>query len=146
MRTVSETTTPDGRDERPRVSVVIAMFERRERSVACARSLAAQTIDRAEIIFVDDGSEDDTPEAVEAIAAGSRIPMRVLRNDRNLGANASRNRGVAAANAPLVAFLDSDCEASPEKDSDVSSNPNCQTLTWQSRPRPTGHLPSFHAS
>ena len=114
MKTVSETTTPDGMHEGPRVSVVIAMFERRERSVACARSLAAQTIDRAEIIFVDDGSEDDTPEAVEAIAAGSRIPMRVLRNERNLGANASRNRGVAAANAPLVAFLDSDCEASPE--------------------------------
>ena len=63
---------------------------------------------------MDDGSEDDTPDAVEAIAAASRIPMRVLRNDRNLGANASRNRGVSEAKAPLVAFLDSDCEASPD--------------------------------
>ncbi|MBC03164.1 MAG: hypothetical protein CMJ34_07655 [Phycisphaerae bacterium] len=114
MRTVSETTTPGGMHEIPRISVVVAMFERRDRSVACARSLAAQTIDRAEIIFVDDGSEDDTPDAVEAIAAESRIPMRVLRNGRNLGANASRNRGVAAAAAPLVAFLDSDCEASEQ--------------------------------
>ena len=114
MKTVSETTTMDGMHDEPRVSVVVAMFERRDRSVACARSLAAQTIDRAEIIFVDDGSEDDTPDAVEAIAAASRIPMRVLRNDRNLGANASRNRGVSEAKAPLVAFLDSDCEASPD--------------------------------
>lgn len=103
-------------DERtaPRVSVVVAMFERREKTVRCAESLAAQTIDRAEIIFVDDGSEDGTPDAVEAVAARSRLPMRVIRNERNLGANASRNRGVAAATAPLVAFLDSDCEAAPD--------------------------------
>ena len=114
MTTQAETTTPGNEDAMPRVSVVVAMFERRDKSVACAESLAAQTIDRAEIIFVDDGSEDDTPEAVEAVAARSRLPMRVLRNERNLGANASRNRGVADARAPLVAFLDSDCVAEPD--------------------------------
>ena len=114
MTDVSEATTIPGPGDAPRVSVVVAMFERLERSVACARSLAGQTIDRAEVIFVDDGSEDGTPEAVEAIARTSRIPMRVVRNARNLGANSSRNRGVSLASAPLVAFLDSDCEAEPE--------------------------------
>lgn len=114
MTTVLEATTIPAPPETPRVSVVVAMFERLERSVACARSLAAQTIDLAEIIFVDDGSEDGTPEAVEAVAAASKIPMRVVRNPRNLGANASRNRGVSLASAPLVAFLDSDCEAAPD--------------------------------
>lgn len=98
----------------PRVSVVVAMFERREKTLRCAESLAAQTIDHAEIIFVDDGSEDGTPDAVDEVAARSRIPMRVIRNERNLGANASRNRGVAASSAPLVAFLDSDCVADPD--------------------------------
>ena len=106
--------TTSSASDAPRVSVVVAMFERRDKTVRCAESLAAQTIDRAEIIFVDDGSEDGTPDAVDAVAARSRLPMRVIRNERNLGANASRNRGVAAATAPLVAFLDSDCEASPD--------------------------------
>ena len=114
MTTVSETTTIPDPCDAPRVSVVVAMFERLERSVACARSLAGQTIDRAEVIFVDDGSEDGTPEAVEVVARTSRIPMRVVRNARNLGANSSRNRGVSLASAPLVAFLDSDCEAEPD--------------------------------
>ena len=114
MTTVSEATTIPDPCDAPRVSVVVAMFERLERSVACARSLAAQTIDRAEVIFVDDGSEDGTPEAVEVVARTSRIPMRVVRNARNLGANSSRNRGVSLAAAPLVAFLDSDCEAAPD--------------------------------
>ena len=114
MKTDAEATTIPTHRDAPRVSVVVAMFERLERSVACARSLAGQSIDGAEIIFVDDGSEDGTPEAVEAVAEGSRIPMRVVRNERNLGANASRNRGVSLAAAPLVAFLDSDCEAAPD--------------------------------
>jgi GT2 family glycosyltransferase len=112
--TASIERTTSSTAEAPRVSVVVAMFERREKTVRCAESLAAQTIDRAEIIFVDDGSEDGTPDAIEAVAARSRLPMRVIRNERNLGANASRNRGVAAATAPLVAFLDSDCEAAPD--------------------------------
>ena len=99
MTTVSETTTIPDPCDAPRVSVVVAMFERLERSVACARSLAGQTIDRAEVIFVDDGSEDGTPEAVEVVARTSRIPMRVVRNARNLGANSSRNRGVSLASA-----------------------------------------------
>lgn len=113
MNAADETTT--GSDpEGPRVTVVVAMFERREKTVRCAESLAAQTIDRAEIVFVDDGSEDGTPDAVEAVARRCRLPMRVLRNERNLGANASRNRGVAASRAPLVAFLDSDCVVDPD--------------------------------
>ena len=114
MTNRSEATTIPAHRDAPRVSVVVAMFERLERSVACAQSLAGQSIDEAEIIFVDDGSEDGTPEAVEAVAERSRIPMRVVRNERNLGANASRNRGVSLAAAPLVAFLDSDCEAAPD--------------------------------
>ena len=98
----------------PRVTVVVAAYERKAKTVACAESLAAQTIDRAEVIFVDDGSADGTPDAVQAVADRSeRIPIRVIRNARNLGANASRNRGCEAANAPLVAFLDSDCVAEP---------------------------------
>ena len=106
--------TPSQDMEGPRVTVVVAMFERREKTVACARSLVAQDIDRAEIVFVDDGSEDGTPDAVEAVGRASRLPVTVLRNERNLGANASRNRGVAAAKAPLVAFIDSDCVAAPD--------------------------------
>ncbi|MCH2161206.1 MAG: glycosyltransferase [Phycisphaerales bacterium] len=98
----------------PRVTVVVAAFERKAKTVACAESLAAQTIDHAEVIFVDDGSADGTPDAVQEVADRStRIPIRVIRNERNLGANASRNRGCEAARAALVAFLDSDCVAEP---------------------------------
>jgi len=99
----------------PRVSVVVAVFERKERTLACLGTLLAQTLTDAEIVVVDDGSEDGTAEAIEALAAGGgRIPIRLLRNGVNRGANASRNRGSEAARAPVVAFLDSDCLADPD--------------------------------
>ncbi|MCH2162479.1 MAG: glycosyltransferase [Phycisphaerales bacterium] len=101
-------------DEGPLVSVVVAVYERKEKTIACAKSLVAQTFTNAEIIFVDDGSMDGTPDALEAIAdTSARLPIQVIRNERNLGANTSRNRGCRAARGSLIAFLDSDCVASP---------------------------------
>jgi glycosyltransferase involved in cell wall biosynthesis len=70
------------------------------------RSLRAQTIaDRLEVVVVDDGSADAT--AAVAADAGATV----VRHPRNRGLAASRNSGVRAASAPVVAFIDDDCEA-----------------------------------
>ncbi|MEY2795116.1 MAG: putative glycosyltransferase EpsH [Planctomycetota bacterium] len=122
----------------PRVSVVIAVYGRREKTLACVRSVLAQDFarnltrdfardfaqDRSkaterehspfELIVVDDGSPDDTADAVEELLAHAPFPCRVLRNEKNLGANRSRNRGVRAARGEFVAFLDSDCIAATD--------------------------------
>lgn len=100
---------------RPRASVVVAFHGRREKTLACLESLLAQRGADAELIFVDDGSQDDTADAVEArLAQGAAIPTTILRNGANLGANRSRNRGVAQARGEFVAFIDSDCVADPD--------------------------------
>jgi glycosyltransferase involved in cell wall biosynthesis len=96
------------------ISVVLPTCDRREQTLRCVRSLLAQTHPPLEIVVVDDGSGDGTAEAVAALAADcGAANLRVLRNPRTLGANASRNRGVAEARGDLVAFLDSDCDADP---------------------------------
>lgn len=102
-------------------TVVVACYGRTAKTVACVESLLAQDLHgkdgRArtlEVIVVDDGSPDGTADAVEALGPRARdagIELRVLRNDANLGANRSRNRGTAAARGALVAFIDSDCIA-----------------------------------
>lgn len=112
--------TDDGRDPRgagdsPRAAVVVAFHGRAEKTLAALESLLAQRFDAFEIVLVDDGSPDDTAARVVArLEAPDASRARLLRQPRNLGANAARNRGVAATNAPLVAFLDSDCRAEPD--------------------------------
>ena len=61
------------------------------------------------MVVVDDGSDD--PDAVAAVCAGTRA--RLIRRDRNGGPGAARNEALAVVDTELVAFVDSDCTASP---------------------------------
>ena len=67
------------------------------------RSALNQNYPNIELIVVDDGSKDGTPEAAEQF--GSRV--KVLRQE-NAGPAAARNRGIAAASGEFIAFLDAD--------------------------------------
>ncbi len=75
----------------------------------CLLALARQTIrSRLEIVLVDDGSVDGTSDV------GYRHGVRVVRHPVNRGLAAARNSGLSASSAPLVAFLDDDCEPEPD--------------------------------
>ena len=56
------------------------------------------------VVVVDDGSSDDLDGALRRFGAG----VTCIRHDRNKGAAAARNSGVAAAEGEFIAFLDSD--------------------------------------
>ncbi len=89
------------------VSVVIPVHDRAgllERAVGCART---QTARPAEIVVVDDGSSDNSAEVASALGCV------VVRHDRNQGAAAARNTGVARASNDWIALLDSDDEWKP---------------------------------
>ena len=93
------------------VSVVIAVFNGAATVGRAIDSALAQTgsVDN-EIVVVDDGSTDDTPDIVKAY--GSRV--RLIRQS-NQGAGAARNAGVAACAGDLLAFLDADDTWMPAK-------------------------------
>jgi len=96
----------------PSVSVVIPTLNRREWIGASVRSVLAQTFQDLEVIVVDDGSDDGTPELLAA-EFGDRI--RVVSLPHNHGRSAARNVGWALARGEFVAFLDSDDLWLPEK-------------------------------
>lgn len=84
-----------------------------ERVIASAvESVLEQTFDEFELLVVDDGSTDATP---ECLASLSDPRLRVLRNPVNEGIVASLNRGVAATTAPLIARLDADDACVPQR-------------------------------
>ncbi|HZT65654.1 MAG TPA: glycosyltransferase family 2 protein [Acidimicrobiales bacterium] len=98
----------------PEISVVIPTYRRPQLLAGALASLSAQDIDSArfEVVVADDGSGDATPQVVEEVAA-ARGNVKLVSLDRNSGPAAARNRGVAAATAPLILFIDDDIEAIP---------------------------------
>ena len=99
---------------RPNVSVVIPTFNRAALLPRAIESVVAQTFDDWEIVLVDDGSTDDTPQV--AARCSEQIGDRfVYIRQPNLGSSAARNRGIDASLGRFVAFLDSDDEFLPHK-------------------------------
>jgi glycosyltransferase involved in cell wall biosynthesis len=93
----------------PQVSVIIPTYNRSAMLREAIASVLAQRDADYELIVVDDGSTDET----RATLADLKNVI-VVRNQRR-GPAAARNRGVAIARAPLIAFLDSDDLWAPEK-------------------------------
>ena len=95
----------------PRVSVIIPTYNRAALVQDAAASVLAQTFRDFELLVVDDGSTDGTPEALAAFAG----EIKVLRHPQRRGVSAARNTGIAAAQGEMLAFLDSDDLWLPEK-------------------------------
>lgn len=96
----------------PTVSVVIPAYDRAASIGAAIDSVLRQTWRDLELIVVDDGSRDGTPEVVRGV---NDPRLRLIETPRNMGASAARNLGTAAARGPWVAFQDSDDEWLPQK-------------------------------
>ena len=100
----------DKSTKKPLVSVVIPTYNRDWIVKEAIESVLAQDFSDYELIVVDDGSDDRTPE----ILAAYEDPITVIRQS-NRGVSAARNRGIAAATGRLIAFLDSDDLWLPQK-------------------------------
>ena len=91
---------------KPEVSVIIPTYNRCAMVIEAVESVMAQRDVAFELIVVDDGSSDGTVEQLRDRFAGeSRIRLPSIAHS---GPAAARNRGVAVAQAELIAFLDSD--------------------------------------
>ncbi|HKY66682.1 MAG TPA: glycosyltransferase family 2 protein, partial [Acidimicrobiales bacterium] len=93
----------------PQISVVLCTFNRADRVVGAIESILGQHGADLELVVVDDGSTDATPE----VLAGIDDPrLRVVRK-LNGGLSTARNAGLAVASAPWVVFIDDDDRALP---------------------------------
>lgn len=97
-----------------RVSVVIPTYNRAAKLRQALRSLAAQSAAPGtyEVVVVDDGSTDTTSTVVEQLR--SELPESMTVHyiaAPHRGPGAARNTGIAQAVAPVILFMDDDCEA-----------------------------------
>lgn len=96
--------------ETPFVSVIVPVFNDRERLGRCLERLDRQTYpaERFEILVVDNDS--DEPQAAEHPGPP---PVRVVMELRR-GSDAARNLGLELARGEIVAFVDADCLPAPD--------------------------------
>jgi glycosyltransferase involved in cell wall biosynthesis len=87
----------------PLVSVIIPTYNHAQYVSQAIRSVLNQDYDQYEIVVVDDGSEDNTPEVVAQF--GDRV--RYIWQE-NKGLPGARNTGIRAARGDFIALLDSD--------------------------------------
>lgn len=93
----------------PGVSVVIPLYNKGRHIARALDSVLCQTFQDYEVVVVDDGSADGGGDIV-----GGYLDSRIrLIRQQNQGASVARNRGIRAAEADLVAFLDADDEWLP---------------------------------
>lgn len=102
-------------------AVIIPVHDRAGLLQLALASVANQTLPPAEVIVVDDGSTDDSA------AVAEQFGCTVIRQPAR-GVSAARNRGLRAATAEHVAFLDSDDEWEPGHLAALASAATAHTL------------------
>lgn len=89
------------------ITIIIPTYNRRDLLLRAVASVQKQTEQDWEIIVVDDGSTDDTSQALEQLGEKR---LRYERLSHNQGVHMARNRGLDLARGEYVTFLDSDDE------------------------------------
>jgi glycosyltransferase involved in cell wall biosynthesis len=95
------------------VTIVVPVYNRPALLRRAVESALAQTYRPVEIVIVDDGSTDETPQVASELAA-RHAEVRVVRQE-NGGPGAARERGRLAARGAFLQYLDSDDVLLPEK-------------------------------
>lgn len=102
---------------RPVLSLVTPVYNEQENIPVlverAVKALSALPFE-SEFIFVDDGSRDATAQGVQAAAADSPVPIRLVRLARNFGHQAALVAGLEHARGAAVITLDGDLQHPPE--------------------------------
>ncbi len=96
----------------PRVTVLLPVYNGAAFVRAAVDSILAQTYRDFELLVIDDGSSDATPEVLGAVADPR---LRIIRNSSNFGLTRTLNLGLRAARGELVARQDADDLSAPAR-------------------------------
>jgi glycosyltransferase involved in cell wall biosynthesis len=93
-----------------RTAVIVTTYNRPDALSAVLEGFSRQSDPAFELLVADDGSTDETRDAVERFKSSGLVPARhIWHENRGFRAAAIRNRAVAATDADYIVFTDGDC-------------------------------------
>ncbi len=95
----------------PIVSIITTSYNKEKYIGATIRSVIGQSYLHWELIIIDDFSTDQSVEVISSFLTDTRITL--IKNERNRGANCSRNSGIKTAKGKYILFLDADDVLAP---------------------------------
>ena len=90
----------------PKVSIIVPVYNAAEYLKESIESICSQTLQELEVIFVNDGSTDDSLQILHAFA--KRDTRLIVISQKNQGSGVARNIGIMRACGEYIAFLDAD--------------------------------------
>lgn len=95
----------------PEISIILPVHNAEKHLRACIESVIAQTASNFELIIIDDGSSDKTPEICEEYA--KKDERIILIRQKKSGVSAARNAGLDIARGSWIGFVDGDDRCNP---------------------------------
>jgi len=95
------------------VSVIVPVYNPGDKLRDCLDSLTGQTLKPIQIILIDDGSTDNSPEIGKEYAERFPDIIRFV-SGPNQGSSAARNRGLTLAEGEWISFVDADDKVAPD--------------------------------
>lgn len=96
----------DAKADMPLVSIIIPAYNAEDHIKHCVDSVLEQSYENVEVICIDDGSIDKTPEILQFL---TQKDNRVLfLKQEHLGVSAARNKGLANAKGKYICFVEAD--------------------------------------
>lgn len=93
---------------KPKVSVVVPVYNVQKYLPSCINSLVNQTLDDIELIFVDNCSTDESWNILEQYHDRFPEKIKIIKSEANLRQGGARNIGIRASSADYIGFTDSD--------------------------------------
>lgn len=89
-----------------KISIIIPAYQAEETIVRCISSIVQQTFQAYEIIVINDGSTDSTPQILDILC--QQVSNLIVIHQKNMGAIDARLNGLKIATGDYVLFIDSD--------------------------------------
>ena len=99
----------------PRISIIMGIYNCADTLGEAIDSILAQTYTDWKLIMCDDGSVDDTYSVAQRYVRQFSDKMVLLKNDHNMGLNYTLNHCLSAADGELIARMDGDDIALPQR-------------------------------